>query len=284
MDEPQVSWVDDRNNTSYHPSTPSKKKSKSKKLEFVGWGSKPLIEFLISIGRDTSELISQHDATAIITRYVNDNGLVHPTRKKRINCDERLQAVFGKKTIARNKVHALLEPHYPDSDDELIFSSDEDENDVTSEHRATTPQRKTPPKKKEVETNRSCFAAVIPHNLKFVYLKRSFVLELLNDPQFEEKVVGCYVRVKADPNDYLQKNSHCLLQIKGIVFSLLSLSVGLNYAWLCICCFVKFILLKSAEGFFLINCWSKNNYMRYIADYQIVKADSESRFSSNSNL
>jgi len=32
---------------------------------------------------------------------------------------------------------------------------------------------------------------------------------------FAGKVLGSYVRTKSDPNDYLQKNSHLLLEVTG---------------------------------------------------------------------
>ncbi|KAI5417115.1 hypothetical protein KIW84_041925 [Lathyrus oleraceus] len=50
-----------------------------------------------------------------------------------------------------------------------------------------------------------------------VCLKRSLVEELLKDLEtFETKVVRSFIRIKCDPNDYLQENSHQLLRITGI--------------------------------------------------------------------
>ncbi|KAL5751492.1 hypothetical protein ACOSP7_021700 [Xanthoceras sorbifolium] len=214
--EAPFSWVQP-------PLTGSKRKVRSKKVKFIGWGSKPLIEFLLSIGKDTSQQISRHDVTGIINRYVNENNLLHPVKKKRINCDEKLHALFGRKSIARNKIHNMLEPHYAENldksdDDELLYSSEED-NICTNyeQQKSLSSDRKTPLKKRTSETSESCFAAIIPDNIKLVYLKGSLVQDLLNDPEtFERKVVGSFVRIKSDPHDYLQKNSHCLLLVTGI--------------------------------------------------------------------
>lgn len=196
---------------------PQKRKYQHRKKEFVGWGSRQLIEFLKSIGKDTRQQIPQADVAAVITNYVNDNKLVHPQKKKRVVCDERLRSLFGRKTISRLQIHDLLEGHYAEnleqSDDDFLFSSGDE--DLTP--KPSLPQRKTPKKRKVVESSESCFAAVVPDNIKLVYLKRSLVQLLCKDSvSFEGKVVGSFVRVKSDPNDYLQKNSYQLLQVTGV--------------------------------------------------------------------
>ncbi|KAK9292434.1 hypothetical protein L1049_020405 [Liquidambar formosana] len=202
----------------------TKRKVKSKKKEFVGWGSRQLFEFLESIGQDTNKQLSQYDVTAIINEYVNANNLIHPRKKKRIVCDERLHSLFGRKSVGRNKIHDLLEAHFAEnqeeSDDGFFYSSEEGEDDVLTPHKQqkiSSSDRKTHQKKIVVETPKSCFASVIPENIKLIYLKKSLVEDLLKEPAtFENKVVGSFVRIKSDPNDYFQKNSHQLLQVTGV--------------------------------------------------------------------
>ncbi|KAL7162926.1 hypothetical protein ACSBR2_043238 [Camellia fascicularis] len=202
-----------------------KRKVRPKKMDFVGWGSKPLIEFLESIGKDTSKQISQYEVAAIINDYVNKNNLIHPQKKKRILCDERLHYLFGRKSVVRIKIYDLLETHFFEnqdgSEDEFLYSSEEnDENTmvVSKLQKTSSSDRKnTHQRKKVAETPKSCFAAIISANIKLVYLKRSLVQDLLADPEtFESKVVGSFVRVKSDPNDYFQQNSHQLLQVTGV--------------------------------------------------------------------
>ncbi|KAJ9671260.1 hypothetical protein PVL29_027309 [Vitis rotundifolia] len=206
-------WMEESKEQFYTPMK-SKRKFKSKKKEFVGWGSKPLIEFLQSIGKDTSQNLSQYDVTAIINTYVNENSLFHPKRKKTVVCDEKLHSLFGRKSVSRFKIHDMLEPHFvgnqeeTESGDELFYSSDEEEDNVCATRKQHSLQ-----KKKVVETPKSCFAAIVPENIKLVYLRRSLVENLIKKPaEFEEKVVGSIVRVKCDPNDYLKKNSHQLVR------------------------------------------------------------------------
>ncbi|KAL4363946.1 hypothetical protein GQ457_04G008390 [Hibiscus cannabinus] len=199
-----------------------KRKAKSKKLEFIGWGSKPLIEFLNSIGKETTEKISQHDVTDIIGKYINDNNLINPAKKKRVICDERLYSLFGRKTIGRIKVYDLLETHYAENQDawgdDFLFSSEEE--NLGEEHKDMSLEKRTYQKKRVFETPKLGFAAIIPENIKLIYLKKSLVLDLLKDfESFEAKVVDSFVRIKSDPNSFLQKNSHQLVLVKGMKVS-----------------------------------------------------------------
>ncbi|KAK8615809.1 hypothetical protein V6N13_017386 [Hibiscus sabdariffa] len=199
-----------------------KRKAKSKKMEFIGWGSKPLIEFLNSIGKETTEKISQHDVTDIIGKYINDNNLINPAKKKRVICDERLYSLFGRKTIGRIKVYDLLETHYAENQDawgdDFLFSSEEE--NLGEEHKDMSLEKRTYQKKRVFETPKLGFAAIIPENIKLIYLKKSLVLDLLKDfESFEAKVVDSFVRIKSDPKSFLQKNSHQLVLVKGMKVS-----------------------------------------------------------------
>ncbi|KAJ8573550.1 hypothetical protein K7X08_010061 [Anisodus acutangulus] len=194
-----------------------KRNVRIKKLEFVGWGSRPLIEFLQSIGKDTSRTYSQQEATMIVTEYIKSNNLLHPQKKKRVMCDARLYSLFGKKSIPLNKIYNLLEVHFSEnhdeSEDEPSNSSEEEDILIASKGRKSTGS----PKKKVPVVPKSCFAAVIAENIKLVYLKRRLVQDLLKTPEsFQDKIVGSFVRVKSDPNDYFQKNSHQLQQVEGV--------------------------------------------------------------------
>ncbi|CAJ1952407.1 unnamed protein product [Sphenostylis stenocarpa] len=204
--------------------TPMRKKRKyrTKKKEYQGWGSTSLIWFLQSIGRDTTKEIAQNEVANIVMEYVKQKNLFHKTKKKRIECDEKLHSLFGRKTISRLKINDLLESHFAEnceeSSDDILFDSEEDDNAsaMCETPRSAPSERRSQPKKPVFEKPRSCFAAIVPANIKLVYLKRSLVEELLKDPEtFETKVIGSFIRIKCDPNDYLQKNSHQLLQVTG---------------------------------------------------------------------
>lgn len=229
-DQESFLWVPEYDEPLSPQLTNLKRRGRSKKVKFDGWGSIPLIEFLQSLGKDTTQQISRYDVTDIINKYVNENKLVHSVKKKRVVSDERLLSLFGKKSFLRIKIYDLLEAHYAEnhfeSDDDFLFSSDEENNLLSSEKQKS---RKVPLKKLCLETPKSCWAAIVPDNIKLVYLKRSLVQDLLKDSEtFECKVVGSFVRVKSDPNDYLQKNSHQLLQVIGNLMFYCSVTIHLK--------------------------------------------------------
>uniref|UniRef100_A0A803NUQ9 Plus3 domain-containing protein n=1 Tax=Cannabis sativa TaxID=3483 RepID=A0A803NUQ9_CANSA len=147
---------------------PSAKSKISKKEEFIGWASKPLIEFLKYTGKDTTKQMSQYEVDAIVKGYIQEKNLFHPENKH-------------KRTVSPTRKYQEEE-------------TDQKEADM-----------------------RSCFASIISDNIKLIYLRRSLVEELSKQPEnFEEKVVGSFVRVKTDPRDYRQKNSHQLLTVTGV--------------------------------------------------------------------
>lgn len=198
-----------------------KGKVKDKKKEFIGWGSRSLIEFLKYIGRDTSREFSEHDVASIITEYCKENKLFDPKKKRKVICDAQLRSLLGRKSVNRNNIQNLLAPHFAENFEEMddITSSSEDRDD--NEPLKSSRQRKLNSstiscKNLVSEECQSFFAAIVSSNLKLVYLKRSLIEELSKQPEtFDSKVLGSFVRTKSDPNDYLQKNSHLLVQVVG---------------------------------------------------------------------
>ncbi|PSS00308.1 Zinc finger, PHD-type, conserved site protein [Actinidia chinensis var. chinensis] len=202
-----------------------KKEMKSNKREFIGWGSKTLINFLESIGKDTSQKLSQYDVSSIISGYINENKLFHQEKKRKILCDDKLKSVLGRKTVIKHKIYDLLEPHFlenlePSEDDKPEYSSeDKDENVFVACKKKRKSSENRKPLEKEVvfDAPKSCFASIVADNIKLVYLKRSTVLGLLKQPEtFECKVIGSFVRVKLESSDYSLRNSHQLVQVTGI--------------------------------------------------------------------
>ncbi|KAL3620794.1 hypothetical protein CASFOL_035706 [Castilleja foliolosa] len=200
--------------------------AKSRKKEFIGWASRALVEFLGSIGKSTDEKLSQHEVTSIVNDYVKEKKLMNPEKKRFIMCDTRLRSLFSKKMINKSRIHDLLEDHFAEnheeSEDEDNVGSDSDEENLGTPNPCKRPRKTGAEKnseKKDSENNmplKSRFASIVVENLKLVYLGRGVLKEMLKEADtFEEKVTGCFVRVKSDPYDRRWK-LHQLVQVKGV--------------------------------------------------------------------
>ncbi|XP_059648286.1 uncharacterized protein At5g08430-like isoform X2 [Cornus florida] len=235
-----ISDCDDKNDMDEQKPVSKRKRSKGQQLnrrkakpneEFIGWGSKCLMQFLASIGKDTGEKLSHHEVTSIINRYINENKLYLPEKKNKIVCDARLKFVVGRKTVNRHRIHDILEAHFAENlvqseEDEFGYNSeDEEENVSVACKRQRKPsidnksQKKEKSQKNEVpfDVKQTFFASIVPENIKLVYLKRSLVKELMKRPEtFESQVTGSFVRVKSERNDYCRRNCHELAQVTGI--------------------------------------------------------------------
>ncbi|PRQ20198.1 putative chromatin regulator PHD family [Rosa chinensis] len=200
------------------------KKKRFQPMEFIGWGSKPLIEFLRSIGKDTTKKLSRFEVESIISYYIKDNDL--PKQKKMVQCDNSLYSIFKQKSINMAKLYQLLEEHFAEdimviedsgSQDEDIIRLEDKNQGTKSKKRRVSSDVITTDENKAPSIHKSCFASIIAENMKFVYIRRSLLEELLKEPDHSEsKILGCFVRVKNDPQDYLQRNSHQLSQVKGM--------------------------------------------------------------------
>ncbi|WOG88261.1 hypothetical protein DCAR_0207496 [Daucus carota subsp. sativus] len=214
-------------------------KQKVMKTEFIGWGSKCLVQFLESIGENVSETLSQRNVASIVNRYIRENKLFHPVKKRQVICDANLRSLFRRKTLNKHRISQYLDCHFAEnqlsSEEDEIVDLSEDETSVvrkrqrkSSEYRKVSEdesslvgrrQRKMSEHKKSEEPEKlsrpQChYASVCADNVKLIYLKRTLVQKLLEEPDtFGRKLTGSFVKVKSDPNDYLQKKPHQLMQV-----------------------------------------------------------------------
>ncbi|CAK7328539.1 unnamed protein product [Dovyalis caffra] len=207
------------------------KRKGSKPMEYDGWGSKELIEFLRFLGKDTTKELSQYEVNSIICSYIKEKELFDPEKKKKVLCDEWLRSVFRRKSLYKNGILNLLEYHFTAN---LIDSqSEEDENmdeverslqDKNEKNTVTFKRQKTMglcTKSEEMEAvpklYESGFASIVAENIKLVYLRRGLVEELLKEREtFEGKTLGSFVKVKNDPRDPSARNLYKLSQVTGI--------------------------------------------------------------------
>lgn len=176
-----------------------KRSRKPKRLDFVGWGSKNLIHFLESLGRDTTDKISEYDATFIVRKYIREELTQSSKNKKKktklVTCDVKLRLLFGCQKINVAKLPDLVAKHYVENqeDDEefdYLYSSEDEDDDKKG--RLCLSDKEVVEKKP-----RGSVAAIVRDNVKLVYLRKSLVEELAKASEtFEGKVVGSFVRIK----------------------------------------------------------------------------------------
>ncbi|KAF2597914.1 hypothetical protein F2Q68_00012396 [Brassica cretica] len=174
-----------------------KRSRKPKRLDFVGWGSKNLIHFLESLGRDTTDKISEYDVTFIVRKYIREELTQSSKNKKKktklVTCDVKLRLLFGCQKINVAKLPDLVAKHYVENQDgeefDYLYSSEDDDDE---KGRLCLSDKEVLEKKP-----RGSVAAIVRDNVKLVYLRKSLVEELAKTSEtFEGRVVGSFVRLK----------------------------------------------------------------------------------------
>ncbi|KAL6840079.1 hypothetical protein ACP4OV_029889 [Aristida adscensionis] len=181
----------------------SMKKRKSNKRTYIGWGSKELIEFLSSFGKDTSQPIDDFAIVCVVKEYVSQKNLFKDKKKKSFTCDDKLRSLFRKRKVKCNAIYRLVGTHLAEnavSEDESLDGSEDDDEPITKNKPRDSLELRMA--KRVSERKKSCFASLVPDNLKLIYLRGSLVISFLSHPDtFEQKVVGCLVRVKNPARD-----------------------------------------------------------------------------------
>lgn len=196
-------------------------KRKARRREFEGWGSKDLIKFLESINVDVSESLPQTNVASIVSGYIKDRKLFHPDKKKKVVCDANLLSLFGRKTLKKHKISQYLDCHFAEnqlSSDEEDGSEDDNNNSPIAKR-----QRKKGEHTKVAEDERSVFikppqshyASICPGNINLIYLRKTLVQKMVEKADFQSKLIGSFVKVKSDPNNYLQKKPCQLIKVIG---------------------------------------------------------------------
>ncbi|XP_010444288.1 PREDICTED: uncharacterized protein At5g08430-like [Camelina sativa] len=195
-----------------------------KKMEYIRWGSKPLIDFLTSIGEDTRDAMSQHSVESVIRRYIREKNLLDREKKKKVHCDEKLYSIFRKKSVNQKRIYTLLKTHFIENLEDQVEDflplehgfSEKNEKVLLPCKKQKTERydEETYEKEVEPEMRATGFATINVDNIKLVYLRKSLVVELLKQNEsFGDKVMGSFVKVKNDPRNFI---AYQILQVTGI--------------------------------------------------------------------
>ncbi|CAN6360338.1 unnamed protein product [Urochloa humidicola] len=200
----------------------SLKKKKSNSKTYIGWGSDELMQFLSSSGKDTSKSLDEAEIVGVIKRYIKQEGLFKTNKKTSFLCDAKLYPLFGRKTVSCKSIRKFLAVHLAAnavSEDES-FDGSEDNGVPVTKKKTCFDGLELKISERVSERDKRCFASLNENNIKLIYLRKSLVINLLNHTDtFDQKVVGCFVRVKKESRVQIYempKRSHHLGLVTGI--------------------------------------------------------------------
>ncbi|KAM0934618.1 putative chromatin regulator PHD family [Dioscorea sansibarensis] len=199
-------------------------------LDDTDWASNELLEFVAHMKGGDKSLLSQFDVQALLLEYIKQNNLRDPRRKSQIICDARLQSLFGKPRVGHFEMLKLLESHFhmkevaqPVTDDSQGGVVDPDSSPVDADGNSDASTRLSFDKRrktrkrtdeKEPQTNLDDYAAIDVHNINLMYLKRNLMEDLIDDAEFSDKVIGCFVRIRISGASQKQ-DMYRLVQVVG---------------------------------------------------------------------
>ena len=198
------------------------------------WASNELLEFVGHMRRGDKSTMCQFDVHTLLLEYIKQNNLRDPRRKSQIVCDARLETLFGKARVGHFEMLKLLESHFLTKESSLVATDDNqgsvldpDSSQMDNESNSNSvlsmgSDKKQKSRKRsgkgERQSNVDEYAAIDVHNITLLYLKRNLMEELLGDPDFQEKVVGSFVRIRISGVG-LKKDMYRLVPVTGIFFS-----------------------------------------------------------------
>lgn len=165
------------------------------------WASKELLEFVMHMRNGDGSISSQSVVQELLLEYITRNKLRDPHGKSQINCDARLEILFGKACVGHFEMFKLLDSHF------LIKVDSKDDDTEVNEEGGNDTKRKIRKKGDErgPQSNLSDYAAIDMHNINLIYLRRKLMEDLLEDSDsFSDKVVGTFVRIRISASSQKQ--------------------------------------------------------------------------------
>ncbi|KAM7475068.1 hypothetical protein LguiB_022311 [Lonicera macranthoides] len=177
------------------------------------WASKELLEFVMHTRNGDGSISSQSVVQELLLEYITRNKLRDPQWKSQINCDARLESLFGKACVGHFEMFKLLDSHFlikVDSKDDDTEVNDDGGNDRKRKIRKKGDERGP-------QSNLSDYAAIDMHNINLIYLRRKLMEDLLEDSDsFSDKVVGTFVRIRISASSQKQ-DVYRLVQVVGTI-------------------------------------------------------------------
>jgi chromatin remodeling complex protein RSC6 len=198
----------------------------SRKIE--GWASKEVLDFIIHMKGDPMKPLTRIAVNRLLWSYIKQHQLQDPGMK--IICDERLQVIFGKKLMGQSEMYRQLKEHFPPKESVSAAKSSKEADRIVKDEareadgaedkldRATAKDKRRGRRRSDEKFERpdgNDFAAITPKNINLIYLRRSLLEDLLDDPEFDSKVVDTFVKIRVPGNASTLDTCYRLVLITG---------------------------------------------------------------------
>lgn len=197
--------------------------------KFESWASQELLGFIEHMKEDPTKPLSRFAVNKLLWSYIKRHRLQDARKSSQINCDERLRTIFGKETVGQFEMFKHLQAHFPSrSSVDSKKSKDsgkgdeaatEDEaldggEDVVGSAKERRRGRRAADEKFERPSS-SEYAAITPKNISLIYLRRALLRDLLDDPEFDNKVVDTFVRIRVPGISTKTETTYRLVLVTG---------------------------------------------------------------------
>lgn len=201
--------------------------------KFESWASEELLDFIEYMKEDPTKPLSRFAVNKLLWSYIKRHKLQDPRKSSQINCDERLKSIFGKESVGQIEMFKHLQIHFPAgcsadgkkskdaqigddamNDDDVVGGDGNEDKFCTGSAKERRRGRR-PTDEKFERPNSSEYAAITPKNMDLIYLRRSLLRDLLDDPEFDNKVVDTFVRIRVPGISTKTETTYRLVLVTG---------------------------------------------------------------------
>ncbi|KAL0378362.1 UNVERIFIED_CONTAM: Zinc finger CCCH domain-containing protein 44 [Sesamum radiatum] len=194
------------------------------------WASKDVVEFVAHMKNGDTSAISQFDVQTLLLEYIKRHNLQDPRKKSQIICDPRLKNLFGKPCVGHIEMLKLLDYHFLIKEDSqknslipagfvgsIATDMEVDGNifDSSMPSNSRKPKMRIKCEERAPQNDLDEYAAIDVHNINLIYLRRNLMEHLIEDKNFNDKVIGSIVRIRISSNDQ-KPDVYRLVQVLGI--------------------------------------------------------------------
>jgi len=193
------------------------------------WASRELKTFLKYMKEDISKPLTRFAVHKLLWMYIKEHKLQNPRKMSDIICDKQLRLIFEKESIGQFEMFKLLNRHFLTKEHsniskKTIITIEKQKLEDTSTLNATNQEKSKLGefriKRKNQKFDESSqrpkndeYAAINYKNISLIYLRRSILEDFINDPNFESKVTGTFVKIRVPGNSKMDSCYRLVLLI-----------------------------------------------------------------------